>query len=149
MSSKTVAELAATGQLKPAPVAKARIHGWLRNMVSQLEDAERVGNTALTRLNSAYDAMFFAAAAVLNAQGHRVDSSDGHHRIAIEALAATLGYANRDHLELQEVRLNRNQKYDGGEATEQQASEALTWAKRVAQDVEDWLQENHPHLLKR
>jgi hypothetical protein len=66
-----------------------------------------------TRLSAAYDAIFSAALAMINAQGYRVDASEGHHKIALEILASSLGYTALQHEELQVVRESRNQRYDG------------------------------------
>jgi hypothetical protein len=112
-----------------------------------LNDSGISQNTASTRLSAAYDAVLSAALAVVNTQG-RVDSSEGHHMIAIEILASSLGYSKLQHEELQVVRESRNQRYDGLPPNENQIVEARAWAERVLEDVGQWFTENPPQLLR-
>jgi hypothetical protein len=115
--------------------------------VGKFNDSSIKQNTPSTRLSAAYDAVFSTALAVINAQEYRLDSSEGHHMIAIEILASSLGYSKLQHEELQVVRESRNQRYDGLPPNENQIAEARAWAERVLKDAAHWFAENQPHLL--
>ena len=116
--------------------------------MGKLNDSGILQNTASTRLSAAYDAVLSAALAVINAQGYRLDSSEGHHMIAIEILASSLGYSTLQHEELQVVRESRNHRYDGLAPNENQIAEARAWAERVLKDAAQWFAENQPQLLR-
>lgn len=121
---------------------------WLKDAVGKFKDSGLTQATASTRLSAAYDAIFSSALATMNAEGFRVDASEGHHKIAIEVLASLLGYSDVQHQELQIVREGRNQRYDGRAPTESQIEEARIWAERVLNDVSQWFQRRYPDLLK-
>jgi hypothetical protein len=148
MSLRTVAEFAKVRGVRLAARDKERIRVWLKDGVGKLNDSSIPQNTASTRLSAAYDAVLSAALAVINAQGYRVDSSEGHHMIAIEILASSLGYSKLQHEELQVVRESRNQRYDGLPPNEHQVFEARAWAERVLKDVGQWFLDNQPQLLR-
>lgn len=148
MGSKTLADFRQAGSIRTAPQDRTRIQAWLQDAVGKLQDAGLEQATLSTRLSAAYDAVFSCALAVINALGHRIDSGDGHHKIAIEILASVLGYSEIQHEELQVVRENRNLRYDGRPPNENQLREAREWAARVLDDVGDWFSRRHPALLK-
>ncbi|ALM86557.1 hypothetical protein [Bordetella sp. N] len=125
------------------------MQAWLRDSVGKLNDSGLAQATISTRLSAAYDAIFSGALALINAQGYRVDASEGHHKIAIEILASSLGYTEIQHEELQVVRESRNQRYDGRPPSELQVKEAREWAQRTLQDVCHWFEKRHPDLLKK
>jgi hypothetical protein len=61
---------------------------------------------------------FFVALAVLNAQGWRSRSVDGHHAYVLEAACAAAGASVATFDRLDAIRQVRNQKYAGIERTE-------------------------------
>jgi hypothetical protein len=148
MTLRTPAEFEQAGKLRKAPQDRKKVQVWLRDSVGKLNDSGLAQATISTRLSAAYDAIFSGALALTNAQGYRVDSSEGHHKIVIEILASSLGYSEFQHQELQIVREGRNQRYDGKPPSESQVKEARVWAERVLNDVGQWFQDQHPELLK-
>lgn len=66
------------------------IQSQLRAAVQKYKDAQNTSVSDPTRLDAAYDAILFCALAVFAAQGYRISSKPGHHRIAMEGLAGTL-----------------------------------------------------------
>jgi hypothetical protein len=134
--------------VRPAARDKERIRVWLKDAVGKLNDSGIAQNTPSTRLSAAYDAVLSTALAMINAQGYRLDSSEGHHMIAIEILAFSLGYSKLQHEELQVVRESRNQRYDGLPPNENEIAEARAWAERVLKDAARWFAEKQPQLLR-
>lgn len=97
---------------------------------------------------AAYDAAFFVALAVLNAEGWKSRSVEGHHVFVLEAgcAAAGAGVATFDRLDA--MRDVRNQKYAGIERTEADLRDALAALEGFSNIAVQWLQANHAALLK-
>ena len=71
-----------------------------------------------TRFEAAYDAAFFVALAVLNAEGWKSRSVEGHHGFVLEAACAAAGTSVATFDRLDAIRDVRNQKYVGIERKE-------------------------------
>jgi HEPN domain-containing protein len=102
------------------------------------------------RLSIAHNAALQAAKAALAAAGFRA-RKEGHHYLLIQSLAFTL---NTDPIiikRLDKFRQKRNiSDYErAGFVTEQEAEEMIALARQLRADVEKWLRDKHPHLLKR
>jgi hypothetical protein len=53
---------------KQRTVNKAQFQGWLKEAVRKYEDAKRQPNSESTRMDAAYDAVFFCALAILTSR---------------------------------------------------------------------------------
>lgn len=126
------------------------IQSQLRAAVQKYRDAQHTGVSGPTRLDAAYDAILFCALAVFAAQGFRIASRPGHHRIALEGLAGTLGLSSGVHDELETLLDLRNSKYDGFESVDAQTlNDALQLSNSILSTVSEWLKEHHPDLVAR
>lgn len=124
------------------------IQSQLRAAVQKYHDAKHTGVSGPTRLDAAYDAILFCALAVFAAQGFRISSGPGHHRIALEGLAATLGLSSTLHDELETLLDLRNSKYDGFESVDEPTlKDALQLSTNILSSVSEWLKQNHADLV--
>jgi hypothetical protein len=124
------------------------IQSQLRAAVQKYRDAKHTGVSGPTRLDAAYDAILFCALAVFAAQGFRISSGLGHHRIALEGLAATLRLSDAVHDELEALLDLRNSKYDGFDSVDEPTlNDALQLATSILSSVSDWLKKNHADLV--
>ena len=91
----------------PCPQDKTAVHAWIG--AAQAKDADNTTVSIGTRFEAAYDAAFFVALAVLNAEGCRSRSVEGHHAFVLEAACAAAGanVATSDRLDA--IRDVRNQ----------------------------------------
>jgi len=75
----------------------------------------------------------------LRVEGYRTQSKLGHHRIALETLAETIGTDSKDidyFLELSSAR--SDQLYESMPASDSDAADALEAATQLAKKVNDW-----------
>jgi hypothetical protein len=128
---------------------KSSVQELLQSAVQKLQDAHVIAVSAPTRFEAAYDAMLFAALALFAAQGFRVSSQPGHHRIAMEGLVATLGLAIAVRDELEAFLDERNSKYTGF-LTVKPADLALVLSRAtdILARTSHWFETRHPELLK-
>jgi hypothetical protein len=105
--------------------------------------------SAETRFGSAYTAIRMLADAALLAHGYRTLSSrPGHHRTAIESLAATLGVDRTLIHRLDALRKQRNlAEYSGETIPESAAVECLESAEALHATASAWLRANRRDLL--
>lgn len=97
----------------------------------------------------AYHAALKCASAALAACGCRAPKGEEHYRL-VHSLPLTLGPTFENVAErLETARSKRHLAvYErSGAISEGEAEEVLELANRLRQDVERWLQENHPELL--
>lgn len=126
------------------------IQSQLRAAVQKYKDSRNVSVSGPTRLDAAYDAILFCALAAFAAQGYRISSRPGHHRIAMEGLAGTLNLNESTYDELETLLDLRNSKYDGFESVDEQTlTDALQLSSHVLTTVSNWLAQNHPDLIAR
>ena len=148
----TLSELANTPDTPLEPIRvvnKAQVQGWLKEAGLKYEDANRSANSNGTRLDTAYDATFFCALAVLAGVGYRVTSKMGHHEVAMEAAASTMKLPSALFDEVEALRTWRNRKYQGSfAASKEDVSDALTTARRFLEATSAWLQREKPDLVK-
>ena len=124
------------------------IQSQLRAAVQKYTDATNTSISGPTRLDAAYDAILFCALAVFAAQGYRIASRPGHHRIAIEGLAGTLDFSENLHDELETLLDLRNSKYEGFESVDDRTlADALQLSKHVLTAVSTWLEKHHADLV--
>jgi hypothetical protein len=127
---------------------KQTIQSQLRAAVQKYQDAQQMSVSGPTRLEAAYDAILFCALVVFAAQGFRITSGLGHHRIALEGLASTLSLSSSVLDELEALLDLRNSKYDGFESVDKQTlSDALLLSHDILTTVSEWLENNHRDLI--
>jgi len=101
------------------------------------------------RLSIAYNAALQAATAALAAAGYRAKKEGQHYRI-IQSLAFTIRANPAVIKQLDKFRRKRNiSDYERvGMVTGQEADEMIALAGRLRRDVELWLRNEHPDLVK-
>jgi hypothetical protein len=115
-----------------------------------LKDAKEKTISTDWRFGIAYNAALKLCTILLAAEGYRPERTLQHYR-TILAMPEILGKKMRqDALYLDTCRKKRNiVEYDQiGVISETEAAELLHFAKTLRQKVLDWLQTNHPQLLK-
>ena len=103
-----------------------------------------------TKLEAAYDAVLFCALAVFASQGYRVSSAPGHHRLALEGLAATLRFKQSVFDEILLLLDVRNTKYTGFVRVKPADLKlAQSLAEKALNETNQWITDHHPDLLKK
>jgi len=99
------------------------------------------------RLSIAHNAALQAAAAALAAAGYRARNEGQHYRL-IQSLAFTVHTEPSIIKQLDKFRQKRNMSdYErAGLVTEQEASEMITLAEQLRNDVEQWIRLNYPDI---
>jgi len=130
------------------PRDKLAVRAWLTAAEDKIRDADNVGVSLGTRFEAAYDAAFFIALAVLNAEGWKSRSVEGHHAYVLEAACLAVAASTSTFELLDAVRDIRNQKYAGVVRVEADLHDA----RRVFDEFSDlagaWFLAHHPTLLK-
>ncbi|MCX5805626.1 MAG: hypothetical protein NT010_06090 [Proteobacteria bacterium] len=114
-----------------------------------LEDCKTEGLSSHWKLAIAYNAALQMATAALAASGYR-SAREAHHYRVIQSLRYTIKADNSLIAQFDKFRKKRNiGGYERALAvSDQEASEMLVLAKRLHEDIEDWLKENYPELFK-
>ena len=114
-----------------------------------LADCRTSGLSPDWQFNIAYNAALQSAAAALAAAGYRAERASHHYRV-IQSLAHTIGADTNLTAQFDQFRKKRNiGGYErSGMVSDQEAKEMLDLAEKLRQDVEDWIREKHPELLK-
>ena len=114
-----------------------------------LEDCKAEGLSPHWKLAIAYNAALQMATAALAACGYR-SAREAHHYRVIQSLRYTIKADSALIAQFDKFRKKRNiGGYERAWAvSDQEASEMLVLAKRLYDDIEDWLKENHPELFK-
>jgi hypothetical protein len=132
----------------PCPRDKAAVRSWIGAAQAKALDANNETVSLGTRFEAAYDAAFFLALAVLNAEGWKSRSVEGHHAYVLEGACAAAGSSAATFDRLDAMRDVRNQKYAGIERTAADLRDAKLALEDFANIAVAWLQANHPALLK-
>lgn len=114
-----------------------------------LEDCKAEGLSPHWKLAIAYNAALQMATAALAACGYR-SAREAHHYRVIQSLCYTIKADSALIAQFDKFRKKRNiGGYERAWAvSDQEAGEMLVLAKRLRDDIEDWLKENHPELFK-
>ena len=102
------------------------------------------------KLIKALNAILGCAETALRVKGYRLRHSSSHHAQIIQTLEFTLGVELRLITKLDGFRKKRNvTEYDrAGSVSAQEAEEALKFAKFLKNELEQWLKEKYPHLVR-
>ena len=100
------------------------------------------------RFDAAYKCVMQCAMASLWANGYRTHTSKpGHHQIAIQSLALTIGLDAKTVIVLDGLRKQRNiNDYDGVPVSPGVVEECRRQAGALLANVRAWLAANHPEL---
>jgi len=114
-----------------------------------LEDCKAEGLSSHWKLAITYNAALQMATAALAACGYR-SAREAHHYRVIQSLRYTI---KADSIIIAQFDKFRKKRNIGGyerawAVSDQEAGEMLVLAKRLRDDIEDWLKENHPELFK-
>jgi uncharacterized protein (UPF0332 family) len=139
-----------SGWLREHETSAKEISGIMALVERDLTDAAREEISTDWRFNIAYNAGLQLATAVLYASGYRAGKGESKHYRTIQALPLIMGpefVAVKDYLD--NCRRKRNvSEYDtAGTVSEKEANELLRTAQRLKDQVETWLEENHPELI--
>lgn len=132
----------------PCPQDKTAVRSWIGAAQAKANDADIKTVSLGTRFEAAYDAAFFVALAVLNAEGWKSRSVEGHHAYVLEAACAAAGTTVATFDRLDAIREVRNQKYAGIERTEADLRDAKVALEDFSNIAVQWLQASHAALLK-
>jgi hypothetical protein len=115
-----------------------------------LNDCRAKGLSEDWQMAIAYNAALQSATAALAASGYRAPR-DAHHYRVIQSLTLTLGADSSVVAKLDAFRKKRNlSDYERvGLVSEKEVQEMVALATRFRTDVDAWLREHHPNLLKR
>jgi hypothetical protein len=132
----------------PCPQDKTAVRAWIVASQAKAKDADNDTVSLGTRFEAAYDAAFFVALAVLNAEGWKSRSVEGHHGYVLEAACAAAGASVATFDRLDAMREVRNQKYAGIERTQADLRDARAAFEEFSNIAVQWLQGSHAALLK-
>jgi acyl transferase domain-containing protein len=132
----------------PCPRDKTAVRAWIAGAQAKAKDADNLTVSLGTRFAAAYDAAFFVALAVLNAEGWKSRPVEGHHAFVLEAACAAAGATDATFDRLDAIRDLRNQKYAGVERTAADLRDARAALDEFSQHAVAWLQVEHGALLK-
>lgn len=121
----------------------------LRIADRDLRECQIAGLSPDWRLAMAYNSALGSATAALSAAGYRA-TRDGHHYRIIQSLAYTIGAGADLIARLDAFRKKRNiSDYErSGAVSGQEAEEMFVLARMLRKSVGDWLEKNHPELLR-
>lgn len=113
-----------------------------------LRECEASGLSPDWRLTIAYNAALQCATAALAAAGYRAGREAHHYRV-IQSLALTVGWSHEAVGALDTFRQKRHVAgYErAGAVSEREAEEMITLALRLREDVQTWLEAQHPGLV--
>jgi hypothetical protein len=132
-----------------------RVTPSLREVFDLIEIAEReIGDGSLAgispdgRFDRAYDAIRCLADAALHASGYEVRKGERKHERDIQSLMFTVQCPSGTVDFFDQARRRRHQSiYErSGVAQQRDADDLLAEAKRLLQQVRDWLEREHPNL---
>jgi hypothetical protein len=138
-----------SGWLREHKTSAKEISGLMALVERDLTDAAREEISTDWRFNIAYNAGLQLATAVLYASGYRAGRGESKHYRTIQALPLIVGsefVPVKNYLD--NCRRKRNvSEYDtAGTVSQKEADELLRTAQRLKDQVEKWLEENHPEL---
>lgn len=133
-------------RIEPDPLMIQRL---LQAAQTCLDDAAIDTLSNENRFDIAYKAIMQLANAALQANGFRtLSSKPGHHQTMIQTLPKTIGLEIDTMIELDAMRKQRNvTDYSGDLVTGKEQQACLLLAHSLWDQVNDWLQQNHPELL--
>jgi hypothetical protein len=135
-------ELFFRNEIAREPLGSGEIDRLLATVDRRLEDAAHASLHPETRLEQAYHAILGCAVIGLRVHGFRPVDRPGHHVVALESLADTIGVPIDRIDYFQTLRDLRNKDLYTGSAhvSSSQALEAVEEARRLASETRCWLE---------
>jgi hypothetical protein len=127
---------------------KVTVKNLLQSAQRQTEDGLVSKISFDTRVEANYDACFNIALAIINAEGWKPTSINGHHKFAIEAACSAIGANERLHDNVDAIRDVRNLKYTGASRTQRDLDFSAKVLKEFSELAVTWLKEKHSKLLQ-
>ncbi|HEV3147952.1 MAG TPA: hypothetical protein VGZ24_04840 [Chthoniobacterales bacterium] len=140
---------AKNGWLRPHKSSKQEIADLLRIVDRDLKDAES-DISSDWKFGIAYNAALKLCTILLHASGYRPEQKLGHYR-TITSLPLVLGNEQKDNADyLDTCRGKRNTaEYDSaGAVSDHDVKELVGFVREMRRGVMEWLQKNHPELLR-
>jgi len=143
----TLENLVGKGLQKESPTAE-EVQRLLSKSHTRLVDAANDSISRDSRFDLAYEAILQLSLCALRANGYRPDSRGGHHVIAIQGLAKSIGYPQDKIRLIDEFRRQRAiGLYDGSfSPSESELNALLEMANELQAYLGTWIQTNHPEL---
>jgi len=115
-----------------------------------IADAHVMEISSENRFDAAYKAIMQLSNAALQSNGYRtLTSKPGHHMTMIQVLSQTIGLDKQTVIVLDALRKQRNvADYSGDIVPASAVDECVKHAENLLHDVNAWLKENKPELLK-
>lgn len=115
-----------------------------------IADSHIIEISSENRFDAAYKAIMQSSNAALQANGYRtLTSKPGHHMTMIQVLSQTIGLDKQTVIVLDVLRKQRNvADYSGDIVPASAVDECVKHAENLLHDVNAWLKENKPELLK-
>ncbi|MBI3525320.1 MAG: DNA-binding protein [Betaproteobacteria bacterium] len=115
-----------------------------------LADARNEAISDETRFDVAYKAIMQLALAAMMASGYRPSTNElGHHQTMIQSLPLTLDVPNESWVVLDALRRKRNvADYHGDPIEPEAVAECIAQAKALLTATRQWLEVQHPELLR-
>jgi hypothetical protein len=138
------------GLLKAEPTSRDEIRSLLRIVDRDLKDANVTSVSEDRRFEAAFNAARTSANIALRASGYRTAIQAGHHIKTIESLELTINADSKLIQRMKVLSKKRNAtSYDSaGNVSKQELELAIRTATELQRTVVDWLQKNHPQLLR-
>lgn len=145
----TLENLVGKGLQKETPTAR-EVQRLLAKSETRLADAANQTISRESRFDLAYEALLQMGICALRANGYRPDSRGGHHVVALQGLAKSIGYPKEQIRLMDEFRRQRAiGLYDGSfDPSETELEALLTTGNDLLEYLTAWLQNNHPNLLQ-
>ena len=144
----TLRQWADNGWLKSHKTSAAEIRNLLAIVDRDLKDAVEGSISADWRFGIGYNAALKLCTILLYAEGYKAERTLQHYR-TIQALALIFGSERKNDANyLDACRAKRNiieYDYIGG-VTENDADELIAFVKQLKDEVEAWLEKEHPEL---
>jgi hypothetical protein len=141
-------EMEMRGELAREPLTSGEVTRRLESIEERLEATNLESNSKRIRLEHAYDAIHFCARLALRVESYRIVNREGHHRVALESLADTLGIDNEDiDYFLGLSRERHDEYYDAAPVTDSELSSAIEAAAEMVEKLRAWLEVRVPGEL--
>ena len=127
---------------------KVTVKNLLESAQRQTHDGLVSQNSFDTRVEANYDACFNVALAIINAEGWKSTSINGHHKFALEAACSAIGASERLHDNVDAIRDVRNLKYSGASRTQRDLDFSAKVLVEFSELAVAWLKNTHPTLLQ-
>ncbi len=134
-------------KIEPDAVVIKRL---LASAERNISDSHVMEISSENRFDAAYKAIMQLSNAALQANGYRtLTSKPGHHMTMIQVLSLTIELDKETVIILDALRKQRNvADYSGHIVPASAVDECVKYAENLLHDINYWLRENKPELLK-